>query len=114
MTTQNGLLIFLGKETHFENKIMEIAEDFDEKSYSTNGEPWKSSRILRVKPNFFIFSLFIIFRHFSFFLMFFIFLIFHFSFFSLFFVFIFFIFSVFSFLFIFSFFHFFQFFCGTR
>ena len=29
-----------------------------------NGKPWKSSRILRVKPNFFIFSLFVVFRHF--------------------------------------------------
>ena len=33
----------------FRNKIMEIVEDFDEKSYNNNGEPWKSSRILRVK-----------------------------------------------------------------
>ena len=41
---------------------MEIVEDFDEKSYNNNGRPWKSSRILRVNPNFFIFlSFFIIF-----------------------------------------------------
>ena len=45
------------------NKILEIVEDFNEKSYNNNGKPWKSSRILRVKPNFFMF---IIFRHFSF------------------------------------------------
>ena len=50
----------------FRNKIMEIVKDFDEQSYNNNGKPWKSSRILRVKPNFFIFSLFIIFLHFSF------------------------------------------------
>ena len=56
MRPQNGLLIFLGKETHtFRNKIMEIVEDFDEKSYNNNGKPWKSSRILRVNPTVFIF-----------------------------------------------------------
>ena len=49
----------------FRNKIMEIVEDFDEKSYNNNGKPWKSSRILRVNPNFFIFlSFFTIFLHF--------------------------------------------------
>ena len=26
----------------FRNKIMEIVEDFDEKSYNINGKPWKS------------------------------------------------------------------------
>ena len=36
---------------------MEIVEDFDEKCYNNNGKPWKSFKILRVKPNFFIFSL---------------------------------------------------------
>ena len=41
----------------FRNKIMEIVKDFDEKSYNNNGKPWKSSMVLRVKPNF----------HFSFF-----------------------------------------------
>ena len=66
MRPQNGLLIFLGKETHSETKIMEIVEDFDEQSYNNNGEPWKSSRILRGNPIFFIFlSFFIIFLHFS-------------------------------------------------
>ena len=57
---------FLGKNT-FRNTIMEIVENFDEKSYNNNnGKPWKSSRILRVNPNFFIFlSFFIIFLHFS-------------------------------------------------
>ena len=39
----------------FRNKIMEIVEDFDEKSYNNNGKPWKSSRILRVNPCFFSF-----------------------------------------------------------
>ena len=48
----------------FRNKFMEIVEDFDEKSYNNNGEPSKSSRILRVKPNFFNFSCFFIFFHF--------------------------------------------------
>ena len=56
---------------------MEIVKDFDEKSYSNNGKPGKSSRILRVNPNFFIFIIFkkkfrffFIFSHFSFFLFF--------------------------------------------
>ena len=58
----------------FRNKIMEIVEDFDEKSYNNNGKSLKSSRILRVNPFFFIFlSFFIIFLHFF---LFFIFLIF--------------------------------------
>ena len=49
----------------FRNKIMEIVEDFEEKSYNNNCEPWKSSRMLRVKPSFIIFlSFFIIFLHF--------------------------------------------------
>ena len=38
------------------NKIMEILKDFDEQSYNNNGKPWKSSRILRLNPIFFIFS----------------------------------------------------------
>ena len=46
----------------FRNKIMEIVEDFDGKSYNNNGKPWKSSRILRENP-FFHFSFF--FHHFS-------------------------------------------------
>ena len=37
----------------FRNKIMEIVDDFDEKSYNNNNnKPWKSSKILRVKSNF--------------------------------------------------------------
>ena len=64
-TTQNGLLIFPRKRDTFRNKIMEIVEDFDEKSYNNNGKPWKSSRILRVKPNCFIFSFFFSFFIFS-------------------------------------------------
>ena len=54
----------------FRNKIMEIVEDFGEKSYNNNVKPWKYSRILRVNP---IFSFFLSF-HFSH--------LFHFSFFS--------------------------------
>ena len=38
---QNGLLIFLGKDT-FRNNVVEIVKDFDEKSYNNNGKPWKS------------------------------------------------------------------------
>ena len=51
----------LEKDT-FRNKIMEIVEDFDEKSYNNNGKPWKSSRILFVNPIcfHFVFVLFII------------------------------------------------------
>ena len=88
---------FLRERDTFRNKIMEIVEHFDEEeSYNNNSKPWKSSRILRVKPNFFIFSLFIIFLFFIFscsFLYFF-----HFS---LFFIFLFFIFLHFSFFFFF-------------
>ena len=52
----------------FRNTIMEIVKKFNEKRYNNNGKPWKSSKILRVNPNFLIFlSFFIIFLHFSFF-----------------------------------------------
>ena len=79
----------------FRNKIMEIVEDFDKKSYNNNGKPWKSSRILRVNP-FFSFSFF--FHHFFFvFPFFFFFSFFHFFFFFSFF-FHFFIFLIFSFI----------------
>ena len=48
------LLGFRGKETHSENHI-EIVDDLVEKSYNNNnGKPLKSSKILRLKPNFFI------------------------------------------------------------
>ena len=40
------------------DKIMEIVEDFDEKSYNNNGKSWKSSGILRVNPIFSFFFLF--------------------------------------------------------
>ena len=93
----------------FRNKIMEIVEDFDEKSYNNNGKPWKSSRILRVKQIssffflvssfFYIFSFFFSFFHFFHFFHFFIFLIF-----LIFHLFHFFIFSFFHFFFIVSFF----------
>ena len=36
---------FLRERDTFRNKIMEIVEDFDEKSYNNNGKPCKSSRI---------------------------------------------------------------------
>ena len=74
---------FLRERDTFRNTIMEIVEDFDEQSDNNNGKQWKSSRILRVKPNFFIFSLLIFssFFHFSFFFSFF-----HFRFFFHFFV----------------------------
>ena len=48
----------------FRNEIMEIVEDFDEKSYNNNGKPWKSSRILSVNPFFHFLSFFIMFLHF--------------------------------------------------
>ena len=84
------------------NKIMEIVEDFDEKSYNNNCKPWKSLRILRVNP-FFHFSFFFhhFFRFFFFFFHFFIFFfIFHFFllffiFYFLFFTFLFFFFFIF-------------------
>ena len=60
VTPQNGLLIFLGKETHSETKIIEIVEDLNKKSHNNNDKPWKSSRILRLNPNFFIFVSFFI------------------------------------------------------
>ena len=41
----------------FRNKIMEIVDDFNEKSDNNNGKPKKSSRILHVNPSFFIFFL---------------------------------------------------------
>ena len=65
----------------FRNKIMEIVEDFDEKSYNNNGKSWNSSRILRVNPNFFIFFLFFIIslHFFVFFSIFHFFLFYHFS-----------------------------------
>ena len=42
----------------FRNKIMEIVEDFDEKSHNNKGKSWKSSGILRVNPFFSFFFLF--------------------------------------------------------
>ena len=83
----------------FRNKIMQIVKIFDEKSYNNNGKPWKSSRILRVKP---FFSFFFLFS--SFFSIFFVF----FSFFHFFHIsfFIFFFKKIFNFSFFFIFFHF--------
>ena len=87
MTPQNGLLIFIWKETHSETKSWKSSSILTN-SYNSNGKPWKSSRILRVNPNFLIFSFF---HHFSAFFVFFIF--------SLFFIFSFFHFLSFSFIF---------------
>ena len=61
---------------------MEIVEDLDGKSYSNNGKPWKSSRILRVKPIVFISLDFSSFCYFSSFLLLFPFCFFFFFFFS--------------------------------
>ena len=67
----NLVVDFLRERDTFRNKIVDIVEEFGQnKVTTTTGKPWKSSRILRVKPNFFIFSLFIIFLHFSFFFLF--------------------------------------------
>ena len=100
------------KETYtFRNKIMEIVEDFDEKSYNNNGKLSKSSRILRVKPNFFIcLSFFIISLHFSLFSCFSIFILFIFHLFIFSFSFIFFYFLSFSIICLSFFFHFLSFF----
>ena len=54
MRPRIGLLIFFGENT-FRNKIMETVEDFIEQSYNNNGKPWKSSRILGLKPSFHVF-----------------------------------------------------------
>ena len=48
--TPKRVVDFPRERDTFRNTIMEIVEDFDEKSYNNNGKPWKSSRILRVKP----------------------------------------------------------------
>ena len=68
--TPKWVVDFLLERDTFRNKIMEIVEDFDEKSYNNNGKAWKSSRILRVNPIFFIFlsfsSFFFIFSFFFF------------------------------------------------
>ena len=91
VTTQNGLFIFLWKETHSETKSLKSSRISKKKSYNNNGYPWKSSKILRLNPNFFIFfhfsyffSIFSFFFHFFHFSHFFIFLIhfFHFCIFS--------------------------------
>ena len=87
---------FSSGKRHIRNIVMEIVEDFDEKSYNNNGKPWKSSRIFGCEANFFIFSLFIIFLHFFRFFSFFHFL--HFLFFHVLICFIFFIFPFFHFL----------------
>ena len=102
MTPQNGLFIFLGKETHSETKSWKLSRISPKNSYNNNnGKPWKSLRILRVKPNFFIFHCSSFFSIFSFFF-FFIFSFFHFFLF----IFCFFIYFIFSF-FLFFFFFFF-------
>ena len=89
--TAKRVVEFPRERDTFRNKVMEIVEDFDEKSYNNNGKPWKSSRILRLNQNFFIFlSFYIIFLHFPFFS---IFSFFHFIHFSIFLFFHFFIFS---------------------
>ena len=100
--TPKWVVDFLLERDTFRNRILEIVDDFDGKSYKNNGKPWKTSRILRVNPNFFIF---LSFSSFSFIFCSFIF----FSFFLFFFFFFFFFFFSFFLLF-FSFFHFFIFF----
>ena len=61
MTPQNGLLIFLRKETHSETKPWKSSRISTKKSYNNNnGKPKKLSMILRVNPNFFIFLSFFI------------------------------------------------------
>ena len=58
---------FPRKETHSETKSLKSSRIWTKKSNNNNsGKPWKSSRIFRVKPKLFIFSLFFIFFIFSF------------------------------------------------
>ena len=80
--TPKRVVDFPRERDTFRNKIMELVDDFDEKSYNNNGKPWKSLRILRVNPIFLIsfFSIisFFNFFHFSFFLFFFFSKFFHF------------------------------------
>ena len=54
----NWLLIFFGKKTHSENKKHENRQCFRRTFHINNGNPLKSSRIFRLKPNIFIFSSF--------------------------------------------------------
>ena len=68
VTSQNGLLIFHGKETHSETKSWKSLRILTKKSYNNSGKPWKSSRILRVNPIFLIFSFIFSSFHFSSFL----------------------------------------------
>ena len=56
--TQKRVADFPRERDTFRNKIMEIVEDFDEKSYNNNGKSWKSSKILRVNSFFSLFFLF--------------------------------------------------------
>ena len=76
--SQKRVVDFPMERDTFRNKIMEIVEDFDEQSYNNNGKLWKSSRILRVNPIFFIFLSFFNIFLFFFFRFFFIFSFFHF------------------------------------
>ena len=81
------LVVDFLRERTLRKKTWKIVEDFiGKKSYNNNGKPWKSSRILRVKPKTFrIYGDFAFFNllHFSFFHLlfsfFFIFFFFHFS-----------------------------------
>ena len=66
MTLPNWLLIFFGKETHSETQSWKSSRILTKKDTTTTVNPG-NRRGLRVKPNFFNFSLFIIFRHFLFF-----------------------------------------------
>ena len=62
--TKKWLLIFLGKETHSEKNHGNRQGFRRKKCYNNNGKHWKTSRIFRVKPNFFIFFLVHHFSHF--------------------------------------------------
>ena len=75
VTTQNGLLIFLGKETHSETKSLKSSRILTKK-LTTTTVPWKSYRILRLNPFVFIFLSF--FNNFLHFFVFHFFIFFHF------------------------------------
>ena len=42
VTPPKRVVDFHRERDTFRNKIMELGEDFDEKSYNNNGKPWKS------------------------------------------------------------------------
>ena len=48
--TPKLVVVFLRENTYFENESLKSSGSSFKKSYNNNGKPWKSLRILRVKP----------------------------------------------------------------